>query len=104
MTTNTELPVTKSWSVQIDLGEHNGATHAIARLHTQDRTSLTGTGFARLNPADPNVPEIGDELICSGLLSSGRVRRPARVVFGAGASCFVELIRGERVVGDARSD
>jgi Domain of unknown function (DUF1876) len=69
MTTHTELPVSKSWSVQIDLGEHNGATHAIARLHTQDRTSLTGTGLARLNPADPNVPEIGDELAAARALS-----------------------------------
>lgn len=67
--TSTDLPVSKSWSVQIDLGEHEGATHAVARLHTQDRTSLTGSGSARLNPADPNVPEIGDELAAARALS-----------------------------------
>lgn len=61
--------VSKSWSVQIDLGEHEGRTRAIARLHTGDRTSLTGTGSARLNPADPDVPEIGDELAAARALS-----------------------------------
>jgi hypothetical protein len=61
--------VSKSWSVEIDLGEHDGTTRAVARLHTGDRTSLTGTGSARLNPADPNVPEIGDELAAARALS-----------------------------------
>jgi Rv2632c-like len=62
-------PVSKSWSVQIDLGEHDGMTRAVARLHTGDRTSLTGTGAARLNPADRDVPEIGDELAAARALS-----------------------------------
>lgn len=66
---STDGPVSKSWSVQIDLGEHDGMTRAVARLHTGDRTSLTGTGTARLNPADPNVPEIGDELAAARALS-----------------------------------
>jgi hypothetical protein len=61
--------VSKTWSVQIDLGEHDGKTRAVARLHTGDRTSLTGTGLARLNPADPDVPEIGDELASARALS-----------------------------------
>ena len=67
--TSASLPMTKSWSVQIDLGEHDGVTHAVARLRTNDRTSLTGTGSARLNPADHNVPEIGDELVAGRALS-----------------------------------
>jgi len=62
-------PVSKSWSVQIDLGEHDGMTRAVARLHTGDRASLTGTGAARLNPADRDVPEIGDELAAARALS-----------------------------------
>ena len=62
-------PVSKSWSVQIDLGEHDGMTRAVARLHPGDRTSLTGTGAARLNPADRDVPEIGDELAAARALS-----------------------------------
>ena len=67
--TGSGRPVSKTWSVQIDLGEHDGMTRAVARLHTGDRTSLTGTGLARLNPADPDVPEIGDELASARALS-----------------------------------
>ncbi len=64
-----ETLVSKSWTVKIDIGEHDGMTRAIAQLHTGDRTSLTGTGTARLNPADPDVPEIGDELAVARALS-----------------------------------
>jgi hypothetical protein len=67
--TNEDRPVSKSWTVQIDIGEHAGMTRATAHLHTGDRTSLTGTGTARRNPADPDVPEIGDELAASRALS-----------------------------------
>jgi hypothetical protein len=66
---STDLSVSKSWSVQIDIGEHEGTTRAIAHLRTGDQTSLTGTGTARLNPADPDVPEIGDELAAARALS-----------------------------------
>ena len=62
-------PVSKTWSVQIDLGEHDGMTRAVARLHTGDRTSLTGTELPRLDPAHPDVPEIGDELASARALS-----------------------------------
>jgi hypothetical protein len=64
-----ETLVSKSWTVQIDIGEHEGMTRATAQLHTGDKTSLIGTGSARLNPADPNVPEIGDELAVALALS-----------------------------------
>lgn len=66
---NTQQPVSKSWTVQIDIGEHEGTTRATAHLRTGERTSLTGTGTARLNPADSDVPEIGDELAVSRALS-----------------------------------
>lgn len=66
---SSELSVSKSWNVQIDIGEHEGMTRATAHLRTGDRTSLTGTGTARLNPADPDVPEIGDELAAARALS-----------------------------------
>jgi hypothetical protein len=69
MSAHGDLPVSKSWTVQVDIGEHEGVTRAIAHLRTGDATSLTGTGTARLNPADPNVPEIGDELAASRALS-----------------------------------
>jgi hypothetical protein len=66
---STDVPVSKSWTVQIEIGEHEGKTRATAHLRTGDTTSLTGTGTARLNPADPDVPEIGDELAVARALS-----------------------------------
>jgi hypothetical protein len=61
----------KHWTVDIYLDEHDDErrTHAEARLTTGDRTRLTGTGLARRNPDDPEVPEIGDELAASRALS-----------------------------------
>jgi hypothetical protein len=67
--TSHEATVAKTWTVQIDIGEHEGTTRATAHLRTGDSTSLTGTGTARLNPADPDVPEIGDELAAARALS-----------------------------------
>ncbi|AEA27017.1 dsRBD fold-containing protein [Pseudonocardia benzenivorans] len=52
----------KRWNVTLDIDEHEGRTRAVAHLHTRDARSLTGEGLARLNPADRDVPEIGDEL------------------------------------------
>jgi hypothetical protein len=60
---------TKTWSVEILIGEQEGRTHAQARLDTREGTALTGTGTARLSPTDPDVPEIGDELAASRALS-----------------------------------
>ena len=57
--TDSGAVVSKTWSVQVDLGEHEGMTRAVAHLHTGDRTSLTGTGTAR-------APAIANAL-CSGL-------------------------------------
>jgi hypothetical protein len=62
-------PATKAWTVRIDIGEHEGTTRATAHLHTGDQTALAGTGTARLNPVDPDVPEIGDELAAARALS-----------------------------------
>jgi hypothetical protein len=60
---------TKRWSVEIEIDEHDGRTRAVARLHTRDQTHLVGVGLARLNPADRDVPEIGDELAAARALS-----------------------------------
>jgi len=62
-------PVGKTWHVRIDIGEQDGRTHAIARLETGSGTDLHGVGEARLNPADTDVPEIGDEIAASRALS-----------------------------------
>jgi hypothetical protein len=58
-----------TWTVHIDLDEHDGRTRAVARLHTRDTQRLVGVGFARLNPVDRDVPEIGEELATARALS-----------------------------------
>ena len=57
------------WRVTIDIDEHDGHTRAVARLHTQDTERMVGVGLARLNPADRDVPEIGDEIAVARALS-----------------------------------
>lgn len=59
----------KQWQVQIHIDEHEEHTTARARLATDETTTLVGVGLARLNPADTNVPDIGDELAVSRALS-----------------------------------
>lgn len=59
----------KRWSVTVDIDEHEDRTRAVARLHTRDTDRLVGVGLARLNPADKDVPEIGDELATARALS-----------------------------------
>jgi hypothetical protein len=59
----------KTWTVRIDIGEHDGHTRAVARLHTADTDQTVGVGFARLNPSDRDVPEIGDEIAAARALS-----------------------------------
>jgi Domain of unknown function (DUF1876) len=55
--------------VEIHIDEHDGRTRAVARLHDRDGAGLVGVGLARLNPADRDVPEIGDELAVARALS-----------------------------------
>ncbi|MDI2125589.1 DUF1876 domain-containing protein [Yinghuangia seranimata] len=75
----------KHWTVDVYLTEKTGAddvedgervrTHAEAHLHTSDSTNpdpdtaLRGWGTARKNPADRDVPQIGDELAAARALS-----------------------------------
>jgi hypothetical protein len=62
---------TRRWDVQIFIDEHDdGSTRAEARLRTDASTSLAGVGFARQNPHDTAVPEIGDELAVARALSN----------------------------------
>ena len=53
---------TKRWTVEILIAEVDRRTYAEAQLYDEISDDLVGTGLARLNPADPNVPEIGDEI------------------------------------------
>jgi hypothetical protein len=59
----------KRWSVDIVIDEHEGRTRAEARLQAGGGTELAGVGLARLNPADSDVPEIGDELATARALA-----------------------------------
>ncbi|MFE3323548.1 dsRBD fold-containing protein [Streptomyces sp. NPDC059176] len=55
---------TLEWRVRMRLSEDEGTTRARVDLDT-GTTTLTGHGTARCNPADVDVPEIGDELAAS---------------------------------------
>ncbi len=59
----------QQWTVTIDIDEHDGHTRAVARLQDRDTERLTGVGLARLDPADRDVPEIGDEIAVARALS-----------------------------------
>jgi hypothetical protein len=63
------MDAVKQWQVVIDIDEHDNRTRAVARLRIQDTEKLTGVGLARRNPADQDVPEIGDELAAARALS-----------------------------------
>jgi hypothetical protein len=58
-----------SWQVNITIDEHDGQTRATARLQAGNRPELEGTGMARVNPADSDIPEIGDELATARALA-----------------------------------
>ena len=63
------MSAVKTWNVEVHIDEHEGRTRAVARLRTDGTQSLAGTGLARLNPADRDVPKIGDELAVARALS-----------------------------------
>ena len=69
LTEGIAIQAVKTWTVQVDVDEHEDRTRAVARLRTGQDQSLAGSGFARLNPADRNVPRIGDELAVARALS-----------------------------------
>ncbi|MEV0696262.1 DUF1876 domain-containing protein [Streptomyces sp. NPDC050388] len=55
------MPHTVEWKVRLYLFEDGRVTRARAVVDT-GTTVLTGHGATRRNPADAEVPEIGDEL------------------------------------------
>jgi hypothetical protein len=60
---------TETWTVELQLSEHDGVTHAEARLHSGLDQPLTGSGTARLSPHDAtDVAEIGYELAAARAL------------------------------------
>lgn len=59
----------KRWNVEVVIDEHDNVTWAQARLTPGDGVALKATGTARRNPADVNVPGIGDELAVARALA-----------------------------------
>lgn len=60
----------KRWTVTISIDEvDDDRTRAHAVLETGGSSHITGEGYARRNPADRPVPEIGDELAAGRALS-----------------------------------
>jgi len=64
------MSTAKRWSVDIFIDEHEDQrrTRAEARLHTGADTHLVGTGTARRDPDDREVPEVGDEIAAARAL------------------------------------
>jgi hypothetical protein len=62
---------TRTWTVKILISEENSITKARAVLSTDDTEGrVHGEGTAHTHPAEPNVPEIGDEIATSRALSA----------------------------------
>jgi hypothetical protein len=59
----------RRWSVEVLVGEEDGRTYAEATLQDDIGNHILGTGRARLNPADHDVPEIGDEIAVARALT-----------------------------------
>jgi hypothetical protein len=68
MSRNNSDRVHKDWTARISIDEHEGHTRATARLRWRDQESV-GVGLSRLNPADRDVADIGDELAVARALS-----------------------------------
>ncbi|MEV5974053.1 DUF1876 domain-containing protein [Streptomyces sp. NPDC051921] len=66
------------WKVGVDLVEEGGRTKAEAHLDT-GTSKLTGHGSARCNPADVDVPAIGDDLAAGRAMKdlAGQLMREA---------------------------
>ncbi|RAY13780.1 DUF1876 domain-containing protein [Actinomadura craniellae] len=69
----------KDWTIQIHISEEDPTTVARAVLSTDGTMRATGVGRARRNPADREVPEIGDELAVARALAdlAGRLQSVA---------------------------
>ena len=59
---------TKVWTIEVDIEETENETTAVARLEIAG-DHYGGWGRAKRNPADPDVPRIGEELACARALN-----------------------------------
>ncbi|MFI6365619.1 DUF1876 domain-containing protein [Nocardia sp. NPDC050630] len=58
----------KTWNIAIAIEEIDRLTKVKAQLLGRDDGPLIAAGSAHANPADENVPAIGDELACARAL------------------------------------
>ncbi|MEV6563453.1 DUF1876 domain-containing protein [Streptomyces kronopolitis] len=63
------MTATKTWNTEISITEIDSEVRAEARLRGKDGGQLVGQGTAHCNPADENVPDIGDELAVARAMS-----------------------------------
>jgi hypothetical protein len=63
-----QTPDSKVWSIEVLLEETENETQATASLDARDER-ISGWGRARRNPADPAVPQIGEELATARALA-----------------------------------
>ncbi|MYT32826.1 MULTISPECIES: DUF1876 domain-containing protein [unclassified Streptomyces] len=59
----------KVWNTEISIVESGSEVRAEARLRGKEGGQIVGEGSARCNPADENVPAIGDELAVARALA-----------------------------------
>lgn len=63
------MNISDRWSVGLNFTGTDGRTHAEARLVMPGRDELVGRGDARRNPADREVPLIGEQIAAARALS-----------------------------------
>jgi len=82
----------KRWTVEILIGEVDRRTYAEAQLYDEIGDNLVGTGTAVQHPADPGVPEIGDEIAVARALADLGQRLLST------ASGDLEVATGEKIL------
>jgi len=63
------MNISDRWSAGLTIIETDGRTHAEARLVMPGGDELVGRGDARRNPADREVPLIGEQIAAARALS-----------------------------------
>ena len=64
------MDATTQWSITVDIDEEENNTVANVSVRTPAGVEVTGVGRSHRNPADPSVPEIGDELAVARALGN----------------------------------
>ncbi|MET8582369.1 DUF1876 domain-containing protein [Streptomyces collinus] len=83
---------TGQWKVRLDFFEDDDGTTKAHLVMDTGTTALTGHGTAHRHPADPDVPEIGDELAAGRALIDlahqllETAERDVRAIAGSGAA------------------